>query len=66
MEEDEDLVLQRASSTLLQKLLTRFPNFLWRRGGSHANRVHRFARQKDLDNILALVQKNKSYEVLRI
>ena len=54
-EDDEDLVLQRASSTLLKKLLTRFPKFLWRKGGNDVNLVHRYARQKDLDDILTLV-----------
>lgn len=54
-EEDDDLVLQRASSTLLEKLLTRFPKLLWRKSGSDVNLIHRYARQKDLDDIIALV-----------
>ena len=56
LEEDEDLILQRASNTLLKQLLTRIPNLLWKKAGSNAKCVHRFARQKDVDDILALVR----------
>ena len=54
-EEDQDLILQRASNTLLQKLLIRLPNLLRKKNGHHANPFHRFARQKDVDYILTLV-----------
>ena len=56
LEEDEDLILQRASNTLLKQLLTRIPNLLWKKGGSNPKLVHKFARQRDVDDILALVR----------
>ena len=53
-EDDEDLILQRASTTLLRSLSLRISNLLWKKNGSHSF-AHRFARQRDVDDILALV-----------
>lgn len=63
-DDDADLQLIKASSTLLSDLQDALPKILWRpsKTDSAPGRVHSQVRQRDLDYILQLVR----YDVYRM
>lgn len=55
--EEEDVVLQRASTSLLQKLQNNLPKILWKQHAVGAQGAHRYIRDEDLKYIVSLVTR---------
>lgn len=59
-EEGDDLVLVKASATLLQDISDALPKILWKKGTAGAQReVHRYARWRAVEHVIGLVRKKE-------